>query len=67
MTAPTTEEDARAYLDLSFTPLKAAVDRADTKEVARIVAALKNDGRQDLADIALDVAVRALYPNGVVS
>lgn len=60
-----TEAQARTHLDKSFTPLKAAIERADTAEIARIVRQFKDDGQQDLADIALDTAVEALYPGGV--
>jgi hypothetical protein len=67
METPTTDSQARAYLDLSFTPLRAAIDRGDVDEIARIVQQLKDDGHQALADIALDTATRALYPNGVGS
>lgn len=65
MTAPMTDAQVRKYLDRSFTPLKAAIDRADKSEISAIVARFKAAGRMDLADIALDTAVRALYPNGV--
>jgi hypothetical protein len=61
----TSTVDARAYLDRAFAPLKAAIDRADTAEVTRIVARFRGEGRPDLADIALDMAVDALYPGGV--
>jgi hypothetical protein len=67
MAEPMTEPAARAYLDLSFTPLKAAIETRDKVEIARIVKELKDDGRADLADIALDTVAAALYPSRVAS
>ncbi len=62
MAEPKTRAEAIALLDTKFIPLKAALDRADRAEADRIVAALREDGFSELADIADTMTVTVLGP-----